>query len=104
MALTSSITLLIRRNLPLLLLAGFRAIGFSLSNGLNCGIRRIGVTTQYRSHTLNQRVQRGWNLLRSDFHEFIELWPGQQQTKEQVWYQDTVDGVYQNLSCSVNAM
>jgi len=36
---------------PTVPIAGkFRAIGFSLSNGLNCGIRRIGVTTQDRSH------------------------------------------------------
>ena len=36
--------------------------------------------------------------MRSDFHEFIELWPAQQQTKEQIWYQGTADAVYQNLS------
>ena len=88
-----------KRSKPAVPIAGkFKIIDFPLSNCLNSGIRRIGVATQYRSHTLNQHVQRGWNFLRSDFHEFIELWPAQQQTKEQIWYQGTADAVYQNLS------
>jgi len=59
-------------------------------------MRKIAVLTQYRSHTLNQHVQRGWNFLRSDFNEFIELWPAQQQTGED-WYRGTADAVYQNF-------
>ena len=63
-----------KRSKPAIPIAGkFKIIDFPLSNCLNSGIRRIGVATQYRSHTLNQHVQRGWNFLRSDFHEFIEL-------------------------------
>ena len=54
------------------------------------------VEYEYRSHTLNQHVQRGWNFLRSDFNEFIELWPAQQQTGED-WYRGTADAVYQNF-------
>ncbi|HIB87767.1 TPA: hypothetical protein EYO57_11290 [Candidatus Poribacteria bacterium] len=39
------------RSKPTVPIAGkFRTIGFPLSNCLNCGIRRNGVTTQYRSH------------------------------------------------------
>ncbi len=87
------------RSKPAIPIAGkFKIIDFPLSNCINSGIRRIAVVTQYRSHTLNQHVQRGWNFLQSDFNEFIELWPAQQQTADESWYQGTADAVYQNLS------
>lgn len=38
----------------------FRIIDFALSNCINSGIRRIGVITQYQSHSLVQHIQRGW--------------------------------------------
>ena len=38
-----------------------RIIDFALSNCINSGIRRIGVATQYRSHSLIQHLQRGWS-------------------------------------------
>lgn len=86
------------RSKPAIPIAGkFKIIDFPLSNCINSGIRRIGVVTQYRSHTLNQHVQRGWNFLQSDFNEFVELWPAQQQTADESWYQGTADAVYQNL-------
>ena len=37
----------------------FRIIDFALSNCLNSGIRRIGVITQYKSHSLLRHLQRG---------------------------------------------
>lgn len=84
---------------PAVPIAGkFKIIDFPLSNCVNSGVRRIAVITQYRSHTLNQHVQRGWNFLRPDFNEFIELWPAQQQTEAQTWYQGTADAVFQNMS------
>jgi glucose-1-phosphate adenylyltransferase len=87
------------RSKPAIPIAGkFKIIDFPLSNCINSGIRRIAVVTQYRSHTLNQHVQRGWNFLQSDFNEFIELWPAQQQTADESWYQGTADAVYQNLA------
>lgn len=87
------------RSKPAIPIAGkFKIIDFPLSNCINSGIRRVAVVTQYRSHTLNQHVQRGWNFLQSDLNEFIELWPAQQQTVDETWYQGTADAVYQNLS------
>ena len=86
------------RSKPAVPIAGkYKIIDFPLSNCINSGMRRIAVLTQYRSHTLNQHVQRGWNFLRSDFNEFIELWPAQQLT-DGSWYQGTADAVYQNLT------
>ncbi|HYD34155.1 MAG TPA: glucose-1-phosphate adenylyltransferase [Methylophilaceae bacterium] len=74
----------------------FRIIDFPLSNCINSGIRRIGVVTQYKSHSLNQHIQRGWGFLRGEFNEFVELWPAQQRIQEQ-WYKGTADAVFQNL-------
>ncbi len=74
----------------------FRIIDFTLSNCVNSGIRRIGVATQYKAHSLIQHLQRGWSFLDGRFHEFIELLPAQQQIEE-AWYQGTADAVFQNL-------
>ena len=51
----------------------FRIIDFPLSNCINSGIRRIGVLTQYKAHSLILHIQRGWSFLRGEFGEFVEL-------------------------------
>jgi glucose-1-phosphate adenylyltransferase len=75
----------------------FRIIDFALSNCLNSGIRRIGVITQYKSHSLLRHLQRGWSFLRNEMNEFVDLLPAQQRIDEEHWYQGTADAVYQNL-------
>jgi glucose-1-phosphate adenylyltransferase len=75
----------------------FRIIDFSLSNCLNSGIRRIGIATQYQSHSLIHHLQRGWSFLDGRFNEFIELLPAQQSSTSEDWYSGTADAVYQNL-------
>jgi len=74
----------------------FRIIDFPLSNCINSGIRRIGVLTQYKSHSLIQHIQKGWGFLRGEFGEFVELLPAQQRI-ETSWYLGTANAVYQNL-------
>lgn len=74
----------------------FRIIDFPLSNCINSGIRRIGVLTQYKAHSLIQHIQKGWGFLRGEFNEFVELLPAQQRI-ETSWYEGTADAVYQNL-------
>jgi glucose-1-phosphate adenylyltransferase len=74
----------------------FRIIDFPLSNCMNSGIRRIGVVTQYKAHSLIQHIQRGWGFLRGEFDEFVELLPAQQRVEEE-WYKGTADAVFQNL-------
>ncbi len=74
----------------------FRIIDFPLSNCMNSGIRRIGVLTQYKSHSLLLHVQRAWGHLRGEFGEFVELLPAQQRI-ELSWYAGTADSIYQNL-------
>ena len=75
----------------------FRIVDFALSNCLNSGVRRIGVLTQYKSHSLLRHLQRGWSFLRNEFNEFIDLLPAQQRMDEESWYRGTADAVYQNL-------
>jgi len=75
----------------------FRIIDFALSNCINSGIRRIGVVTQYRSHSLLRHLQRGWSFLRGEHNEFIDLLPAQQQLDETTWYRGTADAVLQNM-------
>jgi glucose-1-phosphate adenylyltransferase len=74
----------------------FRIIDFVLSNCVNSGIRRIGVATQYKSHSLLQHIQRGWSFLNGKFGEFIDVLPAQQWMQES-WYAGTADAVFQNL-------
>ena len=50
-----------------------RIIDFALSNALNSGIRRIGVATQYKAHSLIRHLQRGWNFFRSERNESFDI-------------------------------
>lgn len=74
----------------------FRIIDFPLSNCINSGIRRIGILTQYKAHSLIRHIQLGWSFLRGELGEFIELLPAQQRLGEH-WYAGTADALYQNL-------
>ena len=74
----------------------FRIVDFALSNCMNSGIRRIGVITQYKSHSLLRHLQRGWAFLKSEMNEFVDLLPAQQRMDEESWYRGTADAVYQN--------
>ncbi len=74
----------------------FRIIDFPLSNCINSGIRRVGVLTQYKAHSLIRHIQMGWGHLRGEFGEFVELLPAQQRI-EASWYAGTADALYQNI-------
>jgi glucose-1-phosphate adenylyltransferase len=86
-----------RRAKPAVYFGGkFRIVDFALSNCLNSGIRRIGVITQYKSHSLLRHLQRGWAFLNGEMGEFVDLLPAQQRVDEDLWYRGTADAVYQN--------
>ena len=74
-----------------------RIIDFALSNALNSGIRRIGVATQYKAHSLIRHLQRGWNFLRPERNESFDILPASQRVSETQWYEGTADAVFQNL-------
>jgi glucose-1-phosphate adenylyltransferase len=73
-----------------------RIIDFALSNAINSGIRRIGVATQYKAHSLIRHLQRGWNFLRPERNESFDILPASQRVSETQWYLGTADAVYQN--------
>jgi glucose-1-phosphate adenylyltransferase len=77
----------------------YRIIDFTLSNCINSGIRKVGVLTQYKSHSLIQHLQSGWSFLRGQVGEFIELLPADQRPDNSLWYAGTADAVYQNIEC-----
>ena len=90
--------LTIKRAKPAVHFGGkFRIIDFALSNCINSGIRRIGVITQYQSHTLVQHIQRGWSFFSEEMNEFVDLLPAQQRVHGENWYRGTADAVTQNL-------
>ncbi len=74
-----------------------RIIDFALSNALNSGIRRIGVATQYKAHSLIRHLQRGWNFFRVERNESFDILPASQRVSETAWYEGTADAVYQNI-------
>lgn len=74
-----------------------RIIDFALSNALNSGIRRIGVATQYKAHSLIRHLQMGWNFLRPERNESFDILPASQRVSETQWYEGTADAVYQNI-------
>ena len=76
-----------------------RIIDFALSNALNSGIRRIGVATQYKAHSLIRHLQRGWNFFRPERNESFDILPASQRMAEGIggWYSGTADAVFQNI-------
>jgi len=74
----------------------YRIIDFALSNCVNSGLRRIGVLTQYKSHSLLRHLQRAWGFMRAEIGEFVELIPAQQRI-DKGWYRGTADALYQNI-------
>ncbi|GAB6034541.1 glucose-1-phosphate adenylyltransferase [Galenea microaerophila] len=74
----------------------YRIIDFVLSNCVNSGIRKIGVLTQYKAHSLIRHIQRAWSFMRYEVGEFVELLPAQQRVDKE-WYRGTADALFQNL-------
>jgi len=87
-----------RRAKPAVFFGGkSRIIDFALSNALNSGIRRIGVATQYKAHSLIRHMQRGWTFLRPERNESFDILPASQRVSEDAWYAGTADAVFQNI-------
>ena len=88
-----------RRAKPAMYFGGkSRIIDFPLSNPVNSGIRRIGVATQYKAHSLIRHLQRGWSFFRAERNESLDILPASQQLDNENWYKGTADAVAQNRS------
>jgi glucose-1-phosphate adenylyltransferase len=76
----------------------YRIIDFTLSNCLNSGVRRMGVLTQYKAHSLIRHLVHGWSWFQAGAgsKEFVEILPASQRVGGE-WYRGTADAIYQNL-------
>ncbi|HEY7389734.1 MAG TPA: glucose-1-phosphate adenylyltransferase [Bryobacteraceae bacterium] len=76
----------------------YRIVDFVLSNFINSGIYSIYVLTQFRSQSLLQHLNEGWQfggLLKT---QFVIPVPAQMRSPGETWYQGTADAIYQNIN------
>ena len=87
-----------KRSKPAMYFGGkTRIIDFALSNAVNSGMRRIGVATQYKAHSLIRHLQRGWSFFREERNEYLDILPASQRMNDEAWYKGTSDAIYQNI-------
>jgi glucose-1-phosphate adenylyltransferase len=76
----------------------YRIIDFVLSNFVNSGIHSIYVLTQFRSQSLLQHLNDGWQMGGLLKNQFIIPVPAQMRSVGETWYQGTADAIYQNIN------
>ncbi len=74
----------------------YRIIDFVLSNFINSGIYSIYVLTQFRSQSLLQHLNEGWQFGSLLKNQFIIPVPAQMRSADETWYQGTADAIFQN--------
>ena len=75
----------------------YRIIDFVLSNFINSGVYSVYVLTQFRSQSLLQHLNEGWQFTGLLKNQFIIPVPAQMRLGE-TWYQGTADAIYQNIN------
>jgi glucose-1-phosphate adenylyltransferase len=76
----------------------YRIIDFVLSNFINSGIYSVYVLTQFRSQSLLQHLNEGWQFGGLLKNQFIIPVPAQMRSPGETWYQGTADAIYQNIN------
>jgi len=71
-------------------------IDLALSNCINSGVYKIIVLPQYKSQTLMQHLEGGWNIFSPALGHYMKIAPPQMMAGER-WYQGTADSIRQNL-------
>ncbi len=71
-------------------------IDITLSNCINSEVYKILVLPQYKSQTLIQHIEDGWNIFSGDLGHFLRIVPPQMMRGDK-WYQGTADSIRQNL-------
>jgi glucose-1-phosphate adenylyltransferase len=74
----------------------YRVVDFALSNLVNGGIYRIGVLTQYKSHSLDRHITTTWRL-NSLMGSYVTPVPAQQRLGP-YWQTGSADAIYQSLN------
>jgi glucose-1-phosphate adenylyltransferase len=73
----------------------YRLIDVTLSNVVNSGIYKIMVLPQYKSQSLVDHLEAGWNIFSFDLGHYLRIVSPQMRTGER-WYEGTADSVRQN--------
>lgn len=71
-------------------------IDITLSNCINSEVYKILVLPQYKSQTLIQHIEDGWNIFSGDLGHFLRVVPPQMMRGNK-WYEGTADSIRQNL-------
>ena len=71
-------------------------IDLTLSNCINSEVYKIIVLPQYKSQTLMQHLEEGWNIFSRDLGHYLKIAPPQMMIGEK-WYQGTADSIRQNV-------
>ena len=74
----------------------YRLIDLPLSNCINSQIYKIIVLPQYKSQSLNDHLEAGWNIFNPKLGHFLKIVPPQQRIGLD-WYRGTADSIRQNL-------
>ena len=86
-----------RRSKPAIPFGGiYLLIDLTLSNCINSGVYKVIVLSQYKSQTLMQHLEGGWNIFSPDLGHYIKIVPPQMMAGEK-WYQGTADSIRQNI-------
>lgn len=74
----------------------YRLIDFTLTNCVNSGLYKIIILPQYKSQSLTEHLEDGWNIFSRKIGQFLKIVPPQQRTGMD-WYRGTADSIRQNL-------
>jgi glucose-1-phosphate adenylyltransferase len=76
----------------------YRIVDFVLSNFINSGIYSVYILTQFRSQSLLQHLNEGWQFGGLLKNQFMIPVPAQMRSQDETWYQGTADAIYQNIN------
>jgi glucose-1-phosphate adenylyltransferase len=74
----------------------YRLIDLTLSNCINSQLYKIIVLPQYKSQSLTDHLEDGWNIFNHKLGHFLKIVPPQQRISGD-WYGGTADSIRQNL-------
>jgi glucose-1-phosphate adenylyltransferase len=74
----------------------YRLIDIPLSNCINSQLYKILIFPQYKSQSLVDHLEEGWNIFSGDLGHYLRIVAPQQRTGGE-WYRGTADCVRQNL-------
>jgi glucose-1-phosphate adenylyltransferase len=85
------------RSKPAIAFGGiYLLIDLTLSNCINSGVYKIIVLPQYKSQTLMQHLENGWNIFSPALGHYLKVSPPQMMIGER-WYEGTADSIRQNI-------